>query len=56
MCPWSILIDALGAGWVATGCPEGAIAMENKPGFPVPPKTVKELVRALKSTAQGQNR
>jgi Na+-translocating ferredoxin:NAD+ oxidoreductase subunit B len=42
-----------GCGVCATGCPEAAIAMDNKPGFPAPPKTVKELVRALKSTAQG---
>ncbi len=40
-----------GCGVCATGCPEGAIAMENKPGFPVPPKTVKELVNALKSSS-----
>jgi hypothetical protein len=29
--------------------------MENKPGFPAPPKTVKELVTAVKNSAQGQN-
>ena len=44
-----------GCGVCATGCPESAIAMENKPGFPAPPKTVKELVTALKNSAQGQN-
>jgi Pyruvate/2-oxoacid:ferredoxin oxidoreductase delta subunit/DNA-binding MarR family transcriptional regulator len=37
-----------GCGVCATGCPESAIEMVNKPGFPVPPKTVKELVKALK--------
>ncbi len=37
-----------GCGVCATGCPEDAIAMENKPGFPVPPKTVKELAEAFK--------
>jgi Pyruvate/2-oxoacid:ferredoxin oxidoreductase delta subunit len=37
-----------GCGVCATGCPEGAIAMEKKPGFPIPPKTVKDLVKALK--------
>jgi Fe-S-cluster-containing hydrogenase component 2 len=36
-----------GCGVCATGCPEGAIAMENKPGFPAPPKTVKDLVKKL---------
>jgi Pyruvate/2-oxoacid:ferredoxin oxidoreductase delta subunit len=44
-----------GCGVCATGCPEGAIAMETKPGFPVPPKTVKELVTALKNSVQGRN-
>jgi hypothetical protein len=29
--------------------------MENKPGFPTPPKTVKELVTALKNIPQGQD-
>ena len=42
-----------GCGVCATGCPEGAIAMENKPAFPVPPKTVKDLVNAIKSTSIG---
>ncbi|MGO9021584.1 MAG: 4Fe-4S binding protein [Syntrophobacteraceae bacterium] len=36
-----------GCGMCATGCPEDAISMEAKPDFPVPPKTVKELVAAL---------
>ena len=40
-----------GCGVCATGCPEDAIAMENKPGFPIPPKTVKDLVNALKSSS-----
>jgi len=44
-----------GCGVCATGCPESAIAMESKPDFPTPPKTVKELVTALRSSAQGQN-
>ena len=38
-----------GCGVCATGCPENAIEMESKPGFPAPPKTVKELVTALKN-------
>jgi hypothetical protein len=29
--------------------------MENKPDFPAPPKTPKELVAALKNSAQGHN-
>ena len=44
-----------GCGVCARGCSEGAIALEKKPGFPAPPKTVTELVTALKSSAQGQN-
>jgi 2-oxoacid:acceptor oxidoreductase delta subunit (pyruvate/2-ketoisovalerate family) len=43
-----------GCGICATGCPEGAISMEAKPGFPVPPKTVKELAAAFKSSAQAE--
>ena len=42
-----------GCGVCATGCPERAIAMENKPDFPSPPKTPRELVAALKNSAQG---
>jgi Pyruvate/2-oxoacid:ferredoxin oxidoreductase delta subunit len=38
-----------GCGMCATGCPEGAISMEAKPGFPAPPKTVKDLVAAFRS-------
>ena len=44
-----------GCGVCATGCPERAIAMENKPDFPAPPKTPRELVAALKKSAQGHN-
>ncbi len=44
-----------GCGVCATGCPEGAIAMAAKPSFPVPPKTVKELVTALKSSLPEHN-
>ena len=40
-----------GCGVCATGCPEGAIEMVNKPGFPVPPKTLKELANGLKSSS-----
>jgi len=36
------------SGRNATGCPEGAVAMDAKPDFPVPPKTVKELAAALR--------
>jgi len=42
-----------GCGVCATGFPENSIAMERVPGFPDPPKTVKELVTALKNSAQG---
>ncbi len=34
-------------------CPEGAIAMSPKEDFPVPPKTVKDLAAALKTSAKG---
>ncbi len=37
-----------GCGACATGCPEDAVAMDAKPDFPVPPKTVKELAAALR--------
>ncbi len=40
-----------GCGVCATGCPQGAIAMETKPDFPIPPKDVRELVTALKSSS-----
>lgn len=36
-----------GCGACATGCPEGAIAMVNKPDFPSPPRTAKDLAKAL---------
>jgi Fe-S-cluster-containing hydrogenase component 2 len=44
-----------GCGMCATGCPEDAISMEAKPGFPAPPKTPKELVAAFRSSAEGQS-
>jgi Pyruvate/2-oxoacid:ferredoxin oxidoreductase delta subunit len=44
-----------GCGACATGCPESAIAMEAKPYHPVPPKTVKDLVSALKSGVHGRS-
>jgi Pyruvate/2-oxoacid:ferredoxin oxidoreductase delta subunit len=37
-----------GCAVCATGCEQEAIAMEGKPGFPEPPKTVQELVAALR--------
>ncbi len=40
-----------GCGVCVTGCPEDTIVMVNKPEFPVPPKTVKELAEALKSSS-----
>ena len=40
-----------GCGVCASGCPEGAVEMEARPGWPEPPKTVKDLVAALKSTS-----
>jgi len=39
-----------GCGVCATGCPEGAIAMVNKPDFRPPPKTVKDLAKALQGS------
>jgi Pyruvate/2-oxoacid:ferredoxin oxidoreductase delta subunit len=44
-----------GCGVCATGCPESAIAMVAKPDHPVPPKTVKDLVSALKGGVQDQS-
>jgi Fe-S-cluster-containing hydrogenase component 2 len=41
-----------GCGVCATGCPEGAISMEAKADFPVPPKTAKELAAAFRSSAE----
>ena len=43
-----------GCAVCASGCPEEAIAMVAKPGFPIPPKDVKELATAIKSSAKGQ--
>lgn len=40
-----------GCAVCATGCEQEAIMMEAKPDFPEPPKTIKELVTALKATA-----
>jgi len=40
-----------GCGTCAAGCEQEAIAMEPKPGFPEPPKTMKDLVTALKASA-----
>jgi Pyruvate/2-oxoacid:ferredoxin oxidoreductase delta subunit len=41
-----------GCAVCASGCPEEAIAMETKPGFPEPPKDVKELIAGLKAAAR----
>lgn len=38
-----------GCAVCATGCEQEAIVMDAKPGFPAPPKTVKDLVSALKA-------
>jgi Na+-translocating ferredoxin:NAD+ oxidoreductase subunit B len=40
-----------GCAACATGCEQEAIAMEAKPGFPEPPKTLKDLIVALKAVA-----
>jgi Fe-S-cluster-containing hydrogenase component 2 len=40
-----------GCAVCASGCPEGAIRMTAKPGFPTPPKDLGELVAALKTSA-----
>ncbi len=40
-----------GCAVCATGCDQGAIEMEAKPGFPEPPRTLKDLVGALKASA-----
>jgi len=40
-----------GCATCAAGCEQDAIAMEPKPGFPEPPKTMKDLVTALKASA-----
>ena len=39
-----------GCAVCATGCPEEAIVMEPKPGFPPPPKDVRELIAGLKAS------
>ena len=52
------ILDAdlcFGCGMCATGCPEGAILMEAKPDFPAPPRTIKDLVAALRSCAEGKS-
>ena len=38
-----------GCAVCATGCTEEAIAMVAKPDYPAPPKTVKDLVTAMKA-------
>jgi Pyruvate/2-oxoacid:ferredoxin oxidoreductase delta subunit len=43
-----------GCAVCATGCEQEAIMMEGKPDFPEPPKTMKELIAALKTTASKQ--
>lgn len=40
-----------GCAVCATGCPEEAIAMVAKPGWPGPPATTRDLAAALKSGA-----
>ena len=40
-----------GCATCAAGCEQEAIVMEPKPGFPEPPKTMKDLVTALKASA-----
>ncbi|MEW6666871.1 MAG: 4Fe-4S binding protein [Thermodesulfobacteriota bacterium] len=40
-----------GCAVCATGCEQDAIAMEAKPGFPEPPKSVKDLITALKASS-----
>lgn len=41
-----------GCAVCASGCPEGAIEMEARPDWPEPPKTVKDLVAALKGATK----
>ena len=45
-----------GCAVCATGCPEEAITMEAKPGWETPPKTVKDLIGALKASASSASR
>jgi Pyruvate/2-oxoacid:ferredoxin oxidoreductase delta subunit len=40
-----------GCAACATGCEQEAVAMEPKPGFPEPPKTLKDLVTAIRASA-----
>ena len=40
-----------GCAACATGCPEQAIVMESKPGFPEPPKDGKALREVIKATS-----
>ncbi len=40
-----------GCAVCAAGCEQEAIVMEAKTGFPEPPKTMKDLVTALKTSA-----
>ncbi len=42
-----------GCAVCASGCPEGAIEMEAKAEWPEPPRTVKDLVAAIKARKQG---
>jgi len=44
-----------GCATCAAGCEQEAIVMEPKPGFPEPPKTMKDLVTALKASAARQS-
>lgn len=39
-----------GCAVCASGCPSEAIVMESKPGFPVPPRDLKELVTSIKAS------
>ncbi|MBW1847264.1 MAG: 4Fe-4S binding protein [Deltaproteobacteria bacterium] len=39
-----------GCAVCATGCPSEAIKMEAKPGFPAPPKDIKEFAAAIKAS------
>lgn len=41
-----------GCGACATGCPQEAVALVNKPHFPPPPRTTKELAKALKNSSE----
>jgi NAD-dependent dihydropyrimidine dehydrogenase PreA subunit len=43
-----------GCATCAAGCDQEAIVMEPKPGFPEPPRTLKDLVMAVKASAARQ--